>query len=74
MVVEANPINDDSTGVSQALKAAAMYSLLFECPDHPLYQSFLFRALRRNDFLLQAIALDQGAVATAGEHLSIVHS
>ena len=51
VVVEANPISDDLTGVLQALKAVAVYALLFECPDHPFHHPVLLWAVGRNEFL-----------------------
>lgn len=35
MVVEANPVTNDSTGVLQTLKAMAVCALFLDRPDHP---------------------------------------
>ena len=52
VVVKANPVTDDPTGVLQALKAVAVYALLLERPDHPLDHPVLLGTVGRDEFLL----------------------
>jgi len=62
----------EPTGVLQPLKAVAVHELILECPDHPLDHSVLLRALGRDEFLLQAVAFDQGPVAAARKEQVLV--
>lgn len=52
VVVKANPVTNDPTGVLQALKAVAVRALFLERPDHPLDHPVLLRAVRRDELLL----------------------
>jgi hypothetical protein len=52
VVVNANPVTNDPTGVLSALKALAVYALLLERPDHPLDHPVLLRAVARDELLL----------------------
>ena len=72
MVIKADPICDHTTGVLQCLEAVAMYALVFERSDHAFDHAVLLRAVRGDELLLQAIAFDQGRVAAAGEHQTVV--
>ena len=51
VVVEADPVADDPTGMLQGLEAVAVDALLFQRADHPLDHSVLLRAVRRDEFL-----------------------
>jgi hypothetical protein len=72
VVVKANPVTNDSTGVLQTLKAVPVCALLLECPDHPLDHPVLLWAVGRDELLLQPIAFDQGCVAAAREDQTVV--
>lgn len=56
MVIEADPVADDTAGMLQALEAVAVHTLLFEAADHTLDHAILLRTVRCNELLLQAIA------------------
>ena len=72
VVVKANPVTNDPTGMLQTFKSMAVCALLIKCPDHPLDHPVLLRAEGHDEFLLQPVAFDQGRVAAAGEHQPIV--
>ena len=72
VVVKADPVTNDPTGMLQTLKSMAVCVLLLECPDDTLGHPVLLRAVGRDEFLLQPIALDQGRVAAAGEDQTVV--
>lgn len=74
MVVKADPIADHAVGVLQGFESVAVHALVFERADHALDHAVLLRAVRGDELLLQAIALDQGCVAAAGEHQAVVRS
>lgn len=48
------------------------WAIHFERSDHALDHAVLLRAVRGDELLLQAIAFDQGRVAAAGEHQTVV--
>ena len=72
IVVEGNPVADDSAGMLDGFKAVAMHALLFDRPDQPFDHTVLLRAMRGNEFLLQAVALHQCGVAARGEHQPVI--
>lgn len=72
VVVKANPVFDHLVGMQQGLESVIVFTLVFEGSDRPLGHAVLLRAVRRDEFLPQAIALDQRRVATAGEHQLVV--
>ena len=72
VVIEANPIPDDTAGVLQGLESVTMNALVLEGSDDPLDHAVLLRAVGRDEFLAQAVALDQGCVASAGEYKAVV--
>ena len=72
MVIETDPIANDTVGVLQALEPMTVYTLVFEGADDPLDHAILLRAVRRDELLLQPIALDQARVTAAGEDQAIV--
>ena len=74
VVVEPNPVSNDSAGVLQGLESVAMHALVFERADHSLHHAVLLWAVGRDELLLQAIALDQRRVAAACEDKSVVGS
>lgn len=72
VVVEADPVADDAGCVLDAVEAMSMNALLLERPDHPLDHPVLLRAMRRDELLLQAIAVDDGREVATGEDQPIV--
>ena len=72
MVVPTDPICNHAAGVLQGFEPVAVHALVLERSDHALNHAVLFRAVWGDEFLLQSIALDQGRVASAGEHQSVV--
>ena len=74
MVIEADPIPDHTTGVLQGLEPVTVNALVFEGSDDPFDHAVLFGAVRRDELLAQAVAFDQGRVASAGEHQAVVGS
>ena len=74
MVIEADPIPNHATGVLQGLEPVAMNALILEGSDDPLDHAVLLGAVRRDELLAQAVAFDQGRVASAGEDQAVVRS
>ena len=74
MVIEADPIPNDTAGVLQGFESVAMNALILEGSDDPLDHTVLLGAVRRDELLAQAVAFDQGRVASAGEDQSVVRS
>lgn len=72
MVVELEPVGDRPAGVLQCLKAMAVYALLLERADHPFDHAILLRAVRRDEFLPQAVAAHQRRIGPAREHQAII--
>jgi len=72
VVVKANPVTNDPTDMLQTFKSMAVCALLLEFLNNPLDHPDLLRAVGRDEFLLQPVAFDQGRVAAAGEHQTIV--
>ena len=68
VVIEANPVTNDPTGVWQALKAVPVRALDLECSDYPLDHPILLWPVGRDELLLQPIAFDQDCIAAIGEH------
>lgn len=54
------------------LKAAAVYTLLFERSDPELDHPVLLWDVGRDELMLQSVAFDQGCVAAVGEHQTVV--
>jgi len=74
VVVELDPVANDTAGMLQSLEAVAVDALLLQRPDHPLHQAVLLRGVGRDEFLLQAIAFDQRRVTAAGEDQAVVRT
>ncbi len=72
VVVELNPVANDTTGVLQGFEAVAVDALLLQCPDHPLHQTVLLRGVGRDELLLQSLAFHQRRIAAAGEDQTVV--
>src|SRR5690606_7990603 len=73
-VVEGDPVTDHTQGVHLALEAMPMHTLLLQCSDHTLHHSVLLWAMRRNEFLLQAVAAYQAGVVATGEDQAVVRA
>ncbi len=74
VVAEANPSPNKATGVLQGLESVTVSALVFEGSDNPLVHPILFRAVGRDELLLQPISFDQGRVAYAGKDLPVIRS
>lgn len=68
VVIEANPVTNDETGVLQCFEAMSMSALLLQGSDDAFDHAILLRAMRRDELLLQPVTTDQRCVTTAGEH------
>ncbi len=67
VVVDADPVTDDTGCVLDALEAMPVSALLFQRPDHAPDHAILLRAVWGDELLLQAIAADQCRELAAGE-------
>ena len=74
VVVKADPVSDRSACVLQRLEPMPVRALLFQGSNHALDHAVLLGAVRCDEFLAQAIASNQGRVASAGEHKAVVGS
>ena len=72
VVVESDPVANDSTGVLYGFKAVTMYTLFFDRPDQSLDHAVLLGAMRGNELLSQSVAFDQSRVAARSEDQPIV--
>ncbi len=72
IVVEHNPVTNHPARMLQGFEAVAMNTLLLECPDHSFNHAVLFRAVRRDELLLQAITTDQRRIAAAGKNQTVI--
>jgi hypothetical protein len=62
VVIETDPVTDDTTGVLQGLESMTMNALVLESSDGPLDHAVLLRGVRGDELLLQSVAFDQGRV------------
>ena len=74
LVVENNPVRYHPIRMLQSHKSLPVHTLLLDRTNDPLHQSVLFRSMRRDEFLLQAIAINLPCVAVACEHQPVVTS
>ena len=74
VVIKANPVPDHATCVLQGLKPVTMNALILYGSDDSLDHAVLLGAVRRDELLAQAVAFDQGRVASAGEDEAVVRS
>ena len=51
-----------------------MYALIFQGSDEPLDHAVLLGAIRRDELLAQAVASDQGRVASVGEDQAVIYA
>jgi len=68
VVIEANPVTNDATGVLQCFEAMSMSALLLQGSDDAFDHAVLLRAMRCDELVLQPVTTHQGGVAAAGEH------
>jgi hypothetical protein len=71
-VVESHPVADDAAGVLQGLEPVSMYALLFQGSDQSFHHAVLLWAVRRDELLSQASAVNQRDVAAGGEDQAVV--
>ncbi len=74
MVIEADPIPNDTACVLQDLKPLAINALILESSDDPLDHVVMYADIGRDELLVQAVAFEQGRVASADEDQSVVQS
>ncbi len=74
LVIEPYPVPNHPTRMLQCLKLLPMDTLLLDCSNDPLHQTVLLRAMRRDEFLLQAIAFHQFGVAATCKYQPVVAS
>ena len=74
VVVNADPLSNRPAGVLQRLEPMPVCALLLQGSNHSLDHAVLLGAVGRDEFLTQAIASNQGRVASAGEHKAVVGS
>ena len=60
LVVEPNPDPNYSARILQRFKSLPLQTLPLDCSNAALHQADLLRAMRHDEFLLQAIASDPG--------------
>jgi hypothetical protein len=71
-VVKANPVANDPASMLQGLEPIPVHALLLQGPDHALDHAVLLWAVRRDEFLLDAIAAHLGRIATTGEDQTVI--
>ncbi len=66
VVVEANQVTNDPTGMLQPLKAVAVHALILDCPGHPLDHPILLRTVGGDEFLRSSECLTTRLSELAG--------
>lgn len=74
VVVETDPVSNDTAGVLQTLQPMAVHALVFEGANYAFIHAIFLKAVRSDQLLLQSIALDQRGVAAGGAAQAIVRS
>lgn len=74
VVIKANPVTNNAAGVLDSFKPVPVGTLFFKRTNHTLDHAVLLRTMGRDELLLQAIAADQGGVATARKNEPIVRA
>ena len=74
VIVEVDPISDYSRCVLKAFKAIPMDALLFKCTDNMCDHSVLLRTMWRDEFLFQAVAVNQTCVVAIGKNEAIIRA
>jgi hypothetical protein len=59
VVVRVNPVPEDPTSVLHGLKPVAVRALISQGADYPFHHPVLLWAVGCDEFLLQAITVDQ---------------
>ncbi len=68
VVVEADPLCDDTRGVLLGFEAVTMNALLFQRPDDPFDHAVLLRAVRRDELLSKPITAHEARVGPRGKN------
>ena len=74
MVVEPNPVSQHSSRMLHCFKPLPVNTLLLDRSNDPLHQSVLLRTMRRDEFLLQAVAPYKPGVAATREDQPVIAS
>jgi len=67
VVIEADPLCDDTRGVLLSFKAMTMHAVLFQRSDDPFDHAVLLRAVRGDELLLEAITAHEAREGPGGE-------
>ena len=67
IIVEGNPVTQHAAGMLDGFKAVTMHTLFLDRTDKSFDHAVLLWAMRRNELLLQPVALDQSRVAAGRE-------
>lgn len=73
-IVKGDPVADRTARVLQALRSIPVNALLFQSSDDPFDHAVLFRCVRCDELLTQAVASDQPGEAATGEDQAIIGS
>jgi len=71
-VVEADPLSDDTRGVSLSFKAMTMDASLFQSADDAFDHSILLRVVRCDGLLLEALTAHEARVGPRGKNEPVV--
>ena len=72
VVVEADPLCDDTRGVLLGFEAMTMNALLFQRPDDPFDHAVLLRAVRGDELLSKPITAHEARVGPRGKNEPVV--
>ena len=71
-IVKLYPVAQHSIGMLQAFETVTVNALFFNGASQPFHHTVLVWAMRRDEFLLQAITAHQCGIFPTGKHQSIV--
>lgn len=74
LVVEIDPVTNDSIRMRQSLETMTMGALFLQRPDQSFNEPILLRRVGRDERLLQAIAFDRRRVTAAGKSQAIIRA
>ena len=72
VVIEADPLCDDTRGVLLGFYAVTMNALLFQRPDDPFDHAVLLRAVRGDELLSKPITAHEARIGPRGEDQPVV--
>ncbi len=72
VVVEADPLCDDTRGVLLSFKAMTMHALLFQSTDDPFDHAVLLWAVRRDELLSKTKTTHEARVGPRGKNEPVV--